>query len=118
MNYRDAMVFIKKEKTDNTIVLVETKDMRDLFNYYYDKDIFSDLKNMNAKMSENSIYVIGGVEDLGGIDFTKYDKVILTQSFVKPSSENDKLLKTIANHYKTQTANTNYAGVTILVFSN
>lgn len=118
MNYRDAMVFIKKEKTDNTIVLVETKDMRDLFNYYYDKNIFSDLKNMNAKMSENSIYAIAGVEDLGEIDFTKYNKVILTQSFVKPSPENNNLLKTIASHYKNQTTNTNYTGVTILVFSN
>ena len=118
MNYRDAMVFIKKEKTPNTIVLVETKDMRDLFNYYYDKDIFSDLKNMNAKMSENSIYVIAGVEDLSGIDFTKYNKVILTQSFVKAGPENENLLKTISSHYKTQISNTSYAGVNIFIFSN
>ncbi|HTA63130.1 MAG TPA: glycosyltransferase family 39 protein [Bacteroidia bacterium] len=118
MNYRDAMVFTKKEKNPNTAILVESRDMRDLFNYYYDRTIFSDLKNMNAKMSENSIYVISNTEDLKGIDFTKYNKIILTQSFVLAGPENDNLLKTISAHYKTQTSNTNYTGVTIFVFSN
>ena len=118
MNYRDAIVFIKKEKTPNTAVLIESRDMRDLFNYYYDRTIFSDLKNMNAKMSENSIYAISDTEDLKGIDFTKYSKIILTQSFVLAGPENDNLIKTISAHYKTQTSNTNYAGVTIFVFSN
>lgn|GEM_PF-1157654 len=118
MNYKDAMVFIKNEKTANTVVLVENRDMRELFNYYYDRTIFSDLKNMNTKMSENSIYVISTIEDLNGIDFTKYSKVILTQTFVKAGPENEALLKTIAAHYKTQTSNTNYTGVDIFVFSN
>lgn len=118
MNYRDAMVFIKQEKTANTAVLVETRDMRDLFNYYYDQAIFSDLKNMNAKMNENSIYIISGIEDLNHIDFNKYNKIIVTQSFVKADIENENFLNTISSHYKKQVINADYKGVTIFVFSN
>ena len=118
MNYRDAMIYIKKEKTPETAVLIETIDMRDLFNYYYNKSIFSDLKNMNEKMKKNSLFLISGSEDLNNIDLTKYNKIILTQTFVKQGAENDSLIKTISNHYRNKIINRNYKGVDILVFSN
>jgi cobalamin biosynthesis Co2+ chelatase CbiK len=112
------MVFIKKEHTTNTATLVENRDMRDLFNYYYDKSIFTDLKNMNEKLKSNSIFIISNIQDVKGIDFSKYNKVILTQTFVKPGNENDTIINHISNHYKNQIANKDYKGVDILVFSN
>jgi uncharacterized membrane protein len=118
MDYKNAMVFIKKEHTTNTATLVENRDMRDLFNYYYDKSIFTDLKNMNEKLKSNSIFIISNIQDVKGIDFSKYNKVILTQTFVKPGNENDTIINHISNHYKNQIANKDYKGVDILVFSN
>jgi hypothetical protein len=118
MDYKNAMVFVKKEQTPNTAILVESRDVRDLFNYYYDKTIFTDLKNMNEKLQSNSIFIVSNAGDVKAIDFTKYSKVILTQTFVKQGAENDSLLKAISTNYKTETANKNYKGVDILVFSN
>jgi uncharacterized membrane protein len=117
MNYRDAMGCIKKEKTVNTIMLVQTKDMGALFAYYYDKNIFTDYKNIDADLNKESIYTISGIEDLKAIDFTKYDKVILTQTFVQQNKENDAFLNEIATHYKNRTSVKDYEGIAITVFN-
>jgi hypothetical protein len=117
MNYRDAMVFIKKEKTNNTITLVQTRDMRDLFTYYYNKDIFRDYKNVDADLNKEGIYTITRAEDLKAIDFTKYNKVILTQTFVQQNKENEAFLFEIAAHYKHCTFVNDYEGIVIVVFN-
>ena len=117
MNYRDAMVFIKKEKTSKTITLVQTKDMGALFAYYYDRNIFTDYKNVEADLNKNGIYLIYGAETLKSIDFTKYDKVILTQTFVQQNKENEAFLYEIAAHYKKCTFVNDYEGIGITVFN-
>lgn len=116
MNYRDAMVYIKKEKTEGAVTLIQTKDMGALFAYYYDRNIFIDYKNLESDLNKNGIYLIYGAETLKTIDFTKYDKVILTQTFVKADSANNAFLKEIAAHYQNQTTTTSYQGIVINVF--
>jgi len=101
MNYRDAMVYIKKEKTTHTITLVQTRDMGDLFAYYYNRDVFTDYKNVDADLNKENIYLISGIESLKTIDFTKYNKVILTQTFVQQGKENEAFLYEIVAHYNT-----------------
>ncbi|MHB8260157.1 MAG: glycosyltransferase family 39 protein [Bacteroidia bacterium] len=117
MNYRDAMVFIKQEKTPSTLILIQTRDMRDLFAYYYDISFFMDYYNTEIDLNKQHIYTISGADDLKTIDFTKYDKVILTQTFVKLDETNENFLKSIASHYKTRTLVKEYENIDIIIFS-
>ncbi len=118
MNYRDSMVLIKKEKTPSTLTLVETKDMESLFAYYYDKEIFLDYKNLKTRLNENNIHLISGMQDLQGIDFERYDKLILTQTFVQQKKENEMLLCRLSSIYKKKTLNKDYVGIDIYIFNN
>ncbi|HEX7415311.1 MAG TPA: hypothetical protein VF411_14805, partial [Bacteroidia bacterium] len=116
MNYRDAMLFIKQEKTNHTITLVQPKDMCALFAYYYDKAIFMDYYNTEVDLNKQHIYTILGADDLKAIDFTKYDKLILTQTFVPSGNANEAFLNEIATHYKTRTLIKEFEGIDIYLF--
>ena len=116
MNYRDAMQVIKKEKAPSTIIIAETRDMGALFAYYYDRNIFTDYKNLEADLNRNNIYLISGVNDLKKIDLNKYKKVILTQTFVQAGKENDKLLEFITSKYTKQNQIKDYEGINLYLF--
>ena len=118
MDYREAMVLVKKLKTESTVVLVENRDLGALFAYYYDKDIFSDFNGLTSRLKENNIYPVSSPQDLSEIDFKKYPNLILTQSFENLNSDNESLLKELSLKYKKRTLITRYKGIKLLFFAN
>ena len=118
MNYRDAMVLLKQEKTAKTLVLVQTRDMEALFSYYYDKSIFTNYGNVVTELRKNNIYLIQGMDDVKNTDLNPYEKVILTQTFVQAGKENDKLLEFITSKYTKQNQIKDYEGINLYIFTN
>ena len=116
MDYREAMVFIKKIKSGDAAVLVETRDMAALFAYYYDRNIFTDHANLHRRLHENNIYPVSNTDDLQQIDLSKFNKIILTQTFDYMSPGSKELLLAISARYAKGTVIYHYEGVNIRVF--
>ncbi|MGZ3863879.1 MAG: glycosyltransferase family 39 protein [Bacteroidia bacterium] len=118
MDYRNAMMVVKKIESPKTVILVETKDIGALFAYYYDKEIFKDYYHMEERMNKKNIFFVSTPEDVQAIDLNKFNSAILTQSFedVNPSDKalqafiSGKFRKKIEQHY--------FKGVNILAYSN
>ena len=117
MNYRDAMAVIKKIQSPTTVILAETKDMAPLFSYYYDKDIFTDYYNTVSRLNEKNIFFVSSAEDVKVLDFKKYDRIILTQSFDQINPENAALLEYLNREYKLKATVKYYNEVNILAFT-
>ena len=116
MNYKSAVKMVKKLRNSKTVTLVETHDVGILFAYYFDKDIFSDYKNYESKLNEKGIYLVSTAEDVEAIDLSKYDRVILTQTFQELNVNDKKLIKYIFSKYKFNTSTKQYADVIVSLF--
>jgi 4-amino-4-deoxy-L-arabinose transferase-like glycosyltransferase len=99
MDYRNAMVQIKKLQKPGTLILVETKDIGALFAYYYDETIFKDFNRMEHKLNDKGIYLVSSAEDIKAIDLSKYKRAVLTQTFERTNPGNQKLLDYLASRY-------------------
>lgn len=116
MDYREAMLFIKNIKSDDTAVLVETRDMAALFAYYYDRKIFTDHINLHRRLNENTIFPVSTAADLRQVDITKFNRVILTQTFDYMNPGSKELQTAISARFPKQLVIAQYEGVNIRVF--
>jgi hypothetical protein len=117
MNYRDAMAVIKKLQSPTTVVLSETKDIAPLFAYYYDKNIFKNFNEMSGLMNKENVFFVSNPEDVKALDLSKYNKIILTQSFDMVNAENAALLEYLNRQYKLKATVKYYNEVNILAFT-
>lgn len=78
MDYRSTVNFIKKEKKNDDLIIIKTKDIMPIFGYYYEKDF---LKNKKSELSENeNIITCDSWNDVNK-DVTKFERVIVIDSY-------------------------------------
>ncbi len=116
INYRSAVVTIKRLQTEETLTLIETRDVGHLFAYYYDRNIFTDFKNMSNRLEKKGIYLISSEEDLITIDFSKYNRLVLAQTFEDINPGDKKLVKFISDKFKYKVSSKYFRGVAISLF--
>lgn len=81
MDYRSVARFVKKIEGAPRIIIYK-KDVVGLFSYYYDREIFKNLKyNDKALLNEKNIFDAGKLEDFKEMDFSGEKKVLLFQTF-------------------------------------
>ncbi len=117
MDYRNAVMAVKKLRNPETITLVETRDVGHLFAYYFDKKAFSDFKGMESKLNEKGIYLVSTADDVKAIDLSKYKRVILTQTYETVNVNDKELVEYIFSKYKFNTSSKRYRDVVLSLFS-
>jgi len=116
MDYRGALYLVKAFQKENMPVLVETRDMTALFSYYYDKDIFKDYGNAEGRLKEKGVYMVANIEDAKVVDLSKYNSVLLTQTFEELNPENKALLKYLSDNFRQRSVTKFYKGITITFY--
>jgi 4-amino-4-deoxy-L-arabinose transferase-like glycosyltransferase len=99
MDYRNAMGVVKNLQKPGTLVLVETRDVGFLFAYYYDRNAFTDFKEMESKLKEKNVYFVSSLDDIKNIDICNYKRVIITQTFENVNPENWPMIGYIVDKY-------------------
>ena len=116
MDYKNAVMVVKKLRTPETLILVETRDMGHLFAYYFDKNIFTDFKGMESKLNAKGIYLVSTAEDVKAIDLSKYKRIILTQTFETLNPKDKELIDYVFSKYKFNASSKRYADITLSLF--
>ncbi len=114
MDCRNALNFIKFEKSDKDLIIVKTKDIKPLFCYYYDQYFFNKQKNDLDK--SNEILFCNSWQDIN-INIEKYKRIIVFDIFKEYNliNENEfveKLSQIKRNYYTTKY----YKGITIAFY--
>jgi uncharacterized membrane protein len=117
MNYREAAQTVKYLKTNETLVLAETRDIKALFAYYFDQPAFSDFRKMDSLLNTKNVYFVTKPEDIAYVDLKKYKQVILTQTFERFNEDNTRLLNYISSQFKFKASNSSFADVRINLFT-
>lgn len=116
MNFKDAVAYIKEINTDKTLILVQTQSVSDNFTYYFDNEVFKKGKQVPISLIERNVIIINDLSDLYKLDFSAYNKIILSQTFKKfKSSEFSELLKNKEIKFLNRKL---YKSVDVRVFSN
>ncbi len=117
MDYRHAIYLVKSLQQKDIPVLVETPDVGALFSYYYDRETYKDYGNIDGRLRDRGVYLVANAGDVKTADVTKYDRVILTQTFEEANPADKELIKYLSANFPQRRINKTYAGVTISVFS-
>jgi len=117
MDYKNVMMVVKKLRTPETLILVETRDVGHLFAYYFDKSIFTDFKGMESKLNEKGIYLVSTTEDVKAIDLSKYKRVILTQTFETLNPNDKEMIYYVFTKYRFDVYTKRYSEVVLSLFS-
>jgi len=81
MDYKRAVPVVQQLKTPETLVLVSTKDLGNLFTYYYSREIFEQ-ENSEERMKKEQVYFVSTAEDLPA-NWQQYPRIIFTSSFAE-----------------------------------
>ena len=117
MDYKNAIMVVKKLQKPGTAILAETKDVGFLFAYYFDKNSFKDFTEMESKLKEKNVYLVTTQEDIRAIDLNKYNRVVLTQTFQDLNPDNKKLIDHLSSLYKFNAITKRYGDPTIILFA-
>jgi len=118
IDYKNGITLIKFLQRPGTATLVQTRDLGPMFAYYFDKSIFSDFKNLEPKLKEKKVFFISNADDIKAIDFRRYRRIILAQSFERSNPTNAAIIKAISAGYKYKLSNKHYEGLTVWFFGN
>lgn len=114
MDYKNAMVFIKNAKDDNTAVIASTTDISPLFSYYYDRKIFNQENAVNLLKAKHIFFVNTSADLPPNLsDFHKLIYVGSFQEYIDGSAQKEVDSKFVA--YNTVNA---YQGVQIREYLN
>lgn len=117
MDYRGAMHLVKKLQGNTAPVLVETRDMEALFSYYYDRNVFNDFGNVQARLKEKKIFLVNTADEARAAETQNASRVILTQTFEHLNPDNAALEKYLAENFSQKVSTRFYKGVTITLYS-
>ena len=81
MDYRGAAEFVKENKNDKTLILVQSSALLETFSYYYDLNTFKDNKILKIEMSKQDVFPVDDVSSIAHINLKAYEKVVMTQTF-------------------------------------
>jgi hypothetical protein len=84
MDFRMAAKVVKSLKKGNEMVLLQTKDITNLFAYYYEKPIYMDYWHLPKHLKDLNIMEIDNKDELSLIDFKSQNTIIFCQTFEKP----------------------------------
>lgn len=86
MDFRTAAEVTKNlVSRNNSMVILQTRDITALFAYYYNKAYFMDHKNLQNNLQKERIYEIETSADLQNIPFQGENSIVFCQSFDKAS---------------------------------
>lgn len=84
MDFRLAADVVKElQKSNNAIIILQTKDITGLFAYYYSKDLFMDSKSFTQNLEKNKVFEIENHSDLSALPFNDQNSIIFCQTFEK-----------------------------------
>lgn len=117
MDYRNAVMVVKKLQKPGTLIMVETRDIGFLFAYYYNLNAFKDFKEMESKLKEQGVYLVSTAEDAKAIDLNNYKRVVLTQTFETLNKSNLELVEYLYSQYKFNVSTRRYNEVGLTLFA-
>lgn len=110
MEYKNAMFFVNRIKTNEDLIIVKTKGIMPLFGYYYEKDF---LKNQKKELTNpGNVLVCSSWNDVTH-DVNNYKRVIVMDTYAAYNPEEPEFLKKLSER-KTKYSTINaYRGVEI-----
>lgn len=113
-DHKNAVPYIKSEIDNNTLIIVQTTSIRQLFTYYFDRKIFNDYKNIDIRMiNKNVIFKDDSVSIHGNLT-NGFKKIILVRTF-PPFPDN--IFLYLKKRYKSVTEANQFSEVSISLFT-
>ncbi len=117
MDYKNAVSTVKALQKSNAPILVETPDVGALFSYYYDREIFKDYGNIDGRLRDKGVYLVANENDANAVDLSKYERIVLTQTFEDVNPGDKGLMKLLKEKFPQKVVSKRFRGITITVFS-
>lgn len=118
MDYKSAVEYVKQEKTDQSVVLLQTKDVTSLFAYYYDRELFKEPIGLHERLIKNGVVPLNDTSGLRQVNFSQYDQVIILRTYQYATDPNNLVLGFLENNFEKVAENNEFDAVEISVFKN
>lgn len=114
MDYREAMIFLKKTKQNGDLVIVKTKDIRPLFSYYYDVKGFKD--RGEKTLNEGHIWFCTEWNELDAQKLGEFKRIIVMDSFDDLNPKESEFKTNLSSIREITTVINDYPGVRISIY--
>ncbi len=98
-DYRLGVAALKQIKDANTCVILQTVDIRNLFTYHYDKNIFM-TRGVDTELPKQNIFWTNDTIGLKLINYSNYKRVVMFQTYNGITDPNNEVVKQISKQYK------------------
>jgi uncharacterized membrane protein len=113
MDYKNAVAFIKRIKTNNDLIIVKTKGIQPLFSYYYEKDYLK-LQKKELTNAPN-ILICSSWSDVTA-DVKKYKRIIVLDTYEDYNPEEKEFVLKLSELKTKYSTLTEYKGVRITFY--
>ena len=117
-DYKKAIPVVVKNKTENTLVIVQSSVMYQLFSYYFDKNIFKDYKNTELLLKEKNIIFKEDSSSINPQTSLGFNKVILLQSFENGCDPQASIKKYLELRFKNTEVFNNFLQAKLTIYTN
>lgn len=117
-DYKKAIPVVVKNKTENTLVIVQSSVMYQLFSYYFDKNIFKDYKNTELLLKEKNIIFKEDSSSINPQTSLGFNKVILLQSFENGCAPQASIKKYLELRFKNTEVFNNFLQAKLTIYTN
>jgi uncharacterized membrane protein len=118
MDYRGLAKLIKEIRIEKDLIIINTSDNLELFEYYMDKNIFLKYKNLDSLAKSQEIYAVNSIEEVNSISFPKNSRVFLIQSYHKINKTTNQIQEYLAEKKHQKYSSVLYNGIEFSVFGN
>lgn len=118
MDYKSAVAYVNQKKTDQTLILLQTKDVTSLFTYYYDRELFKEPVGLHEKLIQKGVVALNDTAGLREVNFALYDQIIILRTYQYATDPNNLVLGFLENNFLKVDQNNEFAAVEIAVFKN
>ncbi len=117
-DYKSIAEIVKKFKSKDDIVIINTRDNLLLFEYYFDRKIFMKYQNLDSICNSNNIYGLNNLQKVQELPIKKNSLVFLFQSFHKINRNDNPFLDYFSDRLFKVFSTNRYNGVELSIFKN
>lgn len=112
MDFKNAVNFIRKIKTNEDLIIVKRSAIPSLFGYYYEEGF---LKNKRKTFTDPNMLICKNWSDVS-LDIKNYKRIIVFDAFEEYNKDNTEIVSKINEQKKSNSVVSYYKGVKITFF--
>lgn len=117
MQIKESVRYIQQEKNENSLIIVQSRDIVANFTLYYDYEIFRKYGLLEEQLTAYNIISVNDTNSIiTRVNLNQYDKVLLMQVFENVADPNKTIVALLNRKLRFKCKKSDFRGVKIQVF--